>query len=159
MKRRDRMELGRATRTLTTPGFDWVCGPMKSVTRHNAESFLLLLTRIGVEDMILRTDPTTIQNWRGSGSGYLTDRKVVGKDILWDSSIHDLRVRVRLEFVEEDIPAGMSIEIEKVTSGTRRRYRCESSELVIRGLRRFQDLRRMQELEAAIAASKKGGAE
>lgn len=157
MKKRDRMELGRATRTLLSPGFDWVCGPMKSVTRHNVESFMLLLTRVGAEDMILRTNPITIQNWRGSGSGYIADRKVVGKDILWDSNSHDLRVRLRLEFVEEDIPAGMSIEIEKISSGTRRRYRCESSELIIRGLRRFQDLRRLQELEGAIAPSKQRG--
>lgn len=157
MKKRNMLELGHVARVLTTPGFDWVCGPMRQVTRHNAESFMLLLTRIGAEDMILRTDPILIQNWRGSGSGYLTDRKVVGKDILWDSSSHDLRVRLRLEFVEEDIPAGMSIEIEKVNSGTRRRYRCESSELIIRGLRRFQDLRRIQELEGAIAPSKQRG--
>lgn len=156
MKKRNILELGRAMRTFT-PGFDWVCGPLQRVTRHNAESFLLLLTRVGVEDMILHTDPILIQNWRGSGSGYLTDRKVVGKDTLWDSSSHDLRVRLRLEFVEEDIPAGMSIEIEKVSSGTRRRYRCESSELIIRGLRRFHDLRRLHELEGAIAPSKQRG--
>ena len=69
MNRRNKMELGHVARMLTTPGFDWVCGPMRRVTRHNAESFLLLLTRVGVEDMILHTDPTLIQNWRGSGSG------------------------------------------------------------------------------------------
>ena len=156
MYRRNRREMNTVD-MLTRPGFDWTCGESSRVGRTNVESFLLMLTRSGVEDLILGSKPVINKNWRGQQTRSASEELVDGKDLLYVGP--DLRVRVRLEFYHRDVPAAGYIEIEKESAGTRKKYRCESPDVVIRVIRRFQDLRRMQELEAAIAASKKGGEE
>lgn len=140
---------------LTRPGFDWVCGGSSRIGRNNVESFLLMLTRSGAEDLILGSKPVLNKDWRGQQTRSASEELVDGKDLLYVGS--DLRVRIRLEFYHRDVPAAGYIEIEKETSGTRKKYHCESPDVVIRVIRRFQDLRRLQELEAAIAPSKQRG--